>query len=86
MIFWYKQTLGHDLTLLGYRWNKNSFSKDNFNNKIQLDGDGTKTGSLKILQLEASHSAMYYCAASIHSVMSSRATIQKALKAAVLHN
>ncbi len=86
MIFWYKQTLGHDLTLLGYRLNKNSFSEDNFNNKIQLDGDGTKNVSIKILQLEASDSAMYYCAASKHSVMSSRATIQKALKAAVLHN
>ncbi len=85
-IFWYKQTLGHDLTLLGYTWEKNSVTEDNFDKKIQLGGDGTKNGSLKILQLEASDSAMYYCAASVHSVMSSRATIQKALKAAVLHN
>uniref|UniRef100_A0A673LZA0 Ig-like domain-containing protein n=1 Tax=Sinocyclocheilus rhinocerous TaxID=307959 RepID=A0A673LZA0_9TELE len=86
MIFWYKQTLSRDLTLLGYTWNKNSIPEDNFNKKIKLDGDGTKNGSLKILQLEASDSAMYYCAASFHSVMSSHATIQKALKAAVLHN
>ncbi len=86
MIFWYKQTLGHDLTLLGYRWNTNSYPEDNFIKKIELYGDGTKNVSLKILQLEASDSAMYYCAASVHSVMSSRATIQKALKAAVLHN
>uniref|UniRef100_A0A8C1SWQ6 Ig-like domain-containing protein n=1 Tax=Cyprinus carpio TaxID=7962 RepID=A0A8C1SWQ6_CYPCA len=85
-IFWYKQTLSHDLTLLGYTWNKNSVPEDNFNKKIKLDGDGAKNGSLKILQLEASDSAMYYCAASFHSVMSSHATIQKALKAAVLHN
>ncbi len=86
MIFWYKQTLGHGFIFLGYTWEKNSVTEDNFDKKIQLDGDGTKNGSLKILQLEASDSAMYYCAASVHSVMSSRATIQKALKAAVLHN
>ncbi len=65
---------------------KKSVTEDNFDKKIQLGGDGTKNVSLKILQLEASDSAMYYCAASVHSVMSSRATIQKALKAAVLHN
>uniref|UniRef100_A0A8C2CEK4 Ig-like domain-containing protein n=1 Tax=Cyprinus carpio TaxID=7962 RepID=A0A8C2CEK4_CYPCA len=87
MIFWYKQTqTNHGFTLLGYIWNKNYFPEDNFSKKIQLDGDGARNGSLKILQLEASDSAMYYCAASFHSVMSSHATIQKALKAAVLHN
>ncbi len=87
IILWYKQTqTNHGFTLLGYIWNKNYFPEDNFSKKIKLDGDGTKNGSLKILQLEASDSAMYYCAASVHSVMSSRATIQKALKAAVLHN
>ncbi len=85
-IFWYKQTLGHDFIFLGYTLNKNSIPEDNFDKKVKLGGDGTKNGSLKILQLEASDSAMYYCAASVHSVMSSRATIQKALKAAVLHN
>uniref|UniRef100_A0A672MXF5 Immunoglobulin V-set domain-containing protein n=1 Tax=Sinocyclocheilus grahami TaxID=75366 RepID=A0A672MXF5_SINGR len=87
IILWYKQTqTNHEFTLLGYIWNKNYFPEDNFSKKIKLDGDGTKNGSLKILQLEASDSAMYYCAASFHSVMSSYATIQKALKAAVLHN
>ncbi len=36
MIFWYKQTLGHDLTLLGYRWNKSSVTEDNFNKKYPI--------------------------------------------------
>ncbi len=87
MILWYKQTqTNRGFTLLGYIWNKNYFPEDDFSKRIKLDGDGTKNGSLKILQLEASDSAMYYCAASLHSLMSSRATVQKALKAAVLHN
>lgn len=64
MIFWYKQTLSHEFTLLGYIWNKNYFPEDDFKDKINLDGDGTKNGSLKVNDLAPSDSAMYYCAAS----------------------
>lgn len=87
MIFWYKQTFGHEFTLLGYIWNKNNFPEADFTDKISLAGDGSKNGSLKVNDLAPSDSAMYYCAASLHGVMCSPATVQKALKApALLHN
>ncbi|XDV43636.1 hypothetical protein PO909_012080 [Leuciscus waleckii] len=84
MIFWYKQTRGHEFTLLGYIWNTNYYPEDNFKGKISLNGDGTKNGSLQIEALALNDSAMYFCAASLHGVMCSRDTIQKALKAAEL--
>lgn len=77
MIFWYKQTRGHEFTLLGYIWNKNYFPEDNFKEKISLNGDGAKNGSLKIKDVALSDSAMYFCAASLHSVMCSYDTIHK---------
>ncbi|XDV43637.1 hypothetical protein PO909_012081 [Leuciscus waleckii] len=84
IILWYKQTRGHELTLLGYIWNTNYYPEDHFKGKIRLNGDGTKTGSFKIEALALNDSAMYFCAASLHGVMCSRDTIQKALKAAEL--
>uniref|UniRef100_A0A671SDK2 Ig-like domain-containing protein n=1 Tax=Sinocyclocheilus anshuiensis TaxID=1608454 RepID=A0A671SDK2_9TELE len=64
IILWYKQTqANHGFILLGYIWNKHNVSEDNFSQKIKLDGYGTKSGSLKIKDLEASDSVMYYCAA-----------------------
>lgn len=71
MIFWYKQTLDHGLTLLGYIWNKNNFPEDNFKKKINLKGDGTKEGQLIINDLLTNDSAVYYCAASLHSIVCS---------------
>lgn len=71
MIFWYKQTLDHGLTLLGYIWNKNNFPEENFKKKINLKGDGTKDGQLIIKDLLTNDSAVYYCAASLHSIVCS---------------
>uniref|UniRef100_A0A672QJ11 Immunoglobulin V-set domain-containing protein n=1 Tax=Sinocyclocheilus grahami TaxID=75366 RepID=A0A672QJ11_SINGR len=71
-ILWYKKD-GMGFKFMGFL----NLIYDNpeleFKNKIKLDGDGqkndgTKNASLKILHLEASDSAMYYCAASLHSV------------------
>lgn len=67
VMLWYKQTIDHGLTLLGYLFMQTDQKESDFLNKIHLKGDATKKGSLVIKNLSGNDSAVYFCAASLHN-------------------
>ncbi|KAL7862360.1 hypothetical protein SRHO_G00138010 [Serrasalmus rhombeus] len=77
VILWYKKTVAEGLVLLGYLFNKAEFKEPAFTNKTNLKGDATKDGSLIIKDLSVSDSAVYFCAASLHSALDSITSTQK---------
>ena len=70
VILWYKQTHGGTLTLLGYLYTSPGTIEPEFREKVKMDGDPNtnKKNSLTISNLLLNDSAVYFCAASLHSV------------------
>ena len=71
VILWYKQTHGGTLTLLGYLIGTSPGPIEReFSGKVKMDGDANtnKKNSLNISNLLLNDSAVYFCAASLHSV------------------
>ena len=70
VILWYKQTHGGTLTLLGYLYTSPGTIEPEFSGKVKMDGDPNtnKKNSLTISNLLLNDSAVYFCAASLHSV------------------
>ena len=70
VILWYKQTHGGTLTLLGYLYATTKSVEPEFSGKFEMDGDANinKKNSLTISNLLLNDSAVYFCAASLHSV------------------
>ena len=69
-ILWYKQTHGGTLTLLGYLYTSPGTIEPEFSGKVKMDGNANtnKKNSLTISNLLLNDSAVYFCAASLHSV------------------
>jgi len=57
--------------LLGYLVGSSETVEDKFKNKINLDGNANKYSVLKLQSLSSEDSAVYFCAASIHSAVGS---------------
>lgn len=68
-ILWYKQNHGGSLTFLGYIFTSSYYPETEFTNKIKMDGDAStnKMSSLTISDLTLNDTAVYFCAASLHS-------------------
>ncbi|RXM37467.1 Ig heavy chain V region [Acipenser ruthenus] len=66
-MYWYQQTSKGALELVGYLYNKDVYPEEKFKKRFNLTGDAEKAGSLTISNLTAEDSAVYFCAASIHS-------------------
>lgn len=63
-IMWYKQTKGKlGLKLMGYLNGETHNKEAEFSNKIILDGNGRRNGTLTIKELALNDSAEYFCAA-----------------------
>lgn len=75
-ILWYKQS-AKDLQLLGYLYGGKGNPETDAN--VKIDGESTKgkTCTLTIEGLSENSSAVYFCAASLHSVSSLCCSIQK---------
>lgn len=77
VMLWYKQTRGKGLELLGYLVGSSETVEDKFKNKTNLDGNANKNCVLKLKNLSSDDSAVYFCAASIHSAVGSLPSQQK---------
>ncbi|CDQ96030.1 unnamed protein product [Oncorhynchus mykiss] len=64
-ILWYKQSNYREFVFLGYMTAKTGFSEAGFD--IEGDANAGGTSTLTINQLTPNSSAVYYCAASLHS-------------------
>ncbi|MGH0171945.1 UNVERIFIED_CONTAM: hypothetical protein FKN15_062189 [Acipenser sinensis] len=66
-LYWYQQTRNGALDLIGYLSYKDVKPEEKFKKRFSLTGDAEKAGSLTISSVTAEDSAVYFCAASIHS-------------------
>ncbi|KAK3563214.1 hypothetical protein QTP86_018267 [Hemibagrus guttatus] len=62
-ILWYKHSQETGFTLMGYLSDTYANPEEEFENKIKLNGDGTKNSTLTINSLSVNDSAVYFCAA-----------------------
>uniref|UniRef100_A0A8K9X0L7 Ig-like domain-containing protein n=1 Tax=Oncorhynchus mykiss TaxID=8022 RepID=A0A8K9X0L7_ONCMY len=65
LILWYKQSNYREFVYLGYMTAKTAFPEAGFD--IEGDANAGGTSTLTINQLTPNSSAVYYCAASLHS-------------------
>ncbi|MGH0141945.1 UNVERIFIED_CONTAM: hypothetical protein FKN15_074681 [Acipenser sinensis] len=66
-MYWYQQTSKGALELIGYLQNAAIVPEEKFKLRFNLSGDARKAGSVTIPRVRAEDSAVYFCAASIHS-------------------
>ncbi|KAL1258060.1 hypothetical protein QQF64_011304 [Cirrhinus molitorella] len=77
VMLWYKQKSGESLELLGYLVASGDTVEEEFKKKITLDGNANKNSVLKLERLSSDDSAVYFCAASLHSAVGSLPSQQK---------
>ncbi|MGH0171886.1 UNVERIFIED_CONTAM: hypothetical protein FKN15_062060 [Acipenser sinensis] len=65
-MYWYQQTRNGALELIGYEY-VNINPEEKFKERFKMTGKATEKGFLTISNLTAEDSAVYFCAASIHS-------------------
>uniref|UniRef100_A0A4W4E531 Ig-like domain-containing protein n=1 Tax=Electrophorus electricus TaxID=8005 RepID=A0A4W4E531_ELEEL len=79
-ILWYYQKQGgQSIHLIGYTFHESPNLENPKEKRFKMAGDGKKSVSLEISELSVNDSAVYFCAASEHSVAASPLTLQKAL-------
>ncbi|ROL43509.1 Ig heavy chain V region 186-1, partial [Anabarilius grahami] len=76
-MLWYKQTRGKGLELIGYLVMSSGTVEDKFKDKANLEGNANKNSVLKLKDLSSDDSAVYFCAASIHSAVGCLPSQQK---------
>uniref|UniRef100_A0A8C9R7X9 Ig-like domain-containing protein n=1 Tax=Scleropages formosus TaxID=113540 RepID=A0A8C9R7X9_SCLFO len=67
-MYWYKQTKNGVFVALGNLNTVFPNPEADFEKKITMLGDGRNNGTLKILNVSVADNAVYFCAASRHSV------------------
>lgn len=77
VMLWYKKTHGKGLELIGHLVMSSGTVEDKFKDKANLDGNANKNSVLKLKDLSSDDSAVYFCAASIHSAVASLPSQQK---------
>ncbi|MGH0171884.1 UNVERIFIED_CONTAM: hypothetical protein FKN15_062058 [Acipenser sinensis] len=65
-MYWYQQTRNGALELIGYQYGE-IYPEEKFKERFNMTGKATEKGFLTISGLTAEDSAVYFCAASIHS-------------------
>ncbi|MGH0141937.1 UNVERIFIED_CONTAM: hypothetical protein FKN15_074673 [Acipenser sinensis] len=66
-MYWYQQSRKGALHLIGYLYNERVNLEEKFKKRFNVTGNARKAGSLTISSVTAEDSAVYFCAASIHS-------------------
>ncbi|MGH0180382.1 UNVERIFIED_CONTAM: hypothetical protein FKN15_004127 [Acipenser sinensis] len=65
-MYWYQQTRKGALELIGYQYGE-IYPEEKFKERFKMTGKATEKGFLTISGLTAEDSAVYFCAARIHS-------------------
>lgn len=78
-MLWYQQNSRTVMALIGYTYTANGEPQyeDEFKLRFQISRQGTLAGTLTISNLHQSDSAVYYCAASMHSASHLQNTLTK---------
>ncbi|TRY57920.1 hypothetical protein DNTS_014430 [Danionella cerebrum] len=63
MIVWYKQLRNGRMLLMGYLYRTNINTEPEFQEKLDLEGNGATNSSLTLKRLSQDDSAVYFCAA-----------------------
>ncbi|KAI3367129.1 hypothetical protein L3Q82_008184 [Scortum barcoo] len=76
-ILWYKQSKNGELQLLGYMTGDSGFPETGVNVKIEGNAQKDQNCTLTIKQLSLNSSAVYFCAARLHSAAYHCSSVQK---------
>uniref|UniRef100_A0A3Q2P982 Ig-like domain-containing protein n=1 Tax=Fundulus heteroclitus TaxID=8078 RepID=A0A3Q2P982_FUNHE len=82
-IFWYKQSAGHEMQLLGYMYGTGAFPEKDQNVTIEGDANRNKNCTLTINRVGLESRAVYFCAARLHSAAHRCLSVHKPPRIAV---
>ncbi|KAG9471512.1 hypothetical protein GDO78_014555, partial [Eleutherodactylus coqui] len=66
--YWYRWQKGRALQLLGHTYSTNNATMEVTEKRISIRPDSAQNNTLRISQVSAADSAVYYCASSSHNV------------------